>query len=168
MGSSSPGVYLLDTNVILEAVRTSTWNAITGGLTIETVEACRDECLRGDTFSAGYVNVSMKDLSRTAAIHTVSSNELADLLLREGASGLDEGERDLLAHALGRPQVEVFWVCSPDRAALRFAVQEGLQDKLVSLEALVTQVGGRPKPGLRSHFSTRWLATEKTRALLSP
>jgi hypothetical protein len=35
-------VVLVDTNVIIEAIRTRCWNALTGGLRVETVAECRD------------------------------------------------------------------------------------------------------------------------------
>lgn len=41
-------VVLVDTNVVMEAVRTHCWNAMAGGLWVETVEECREEALRGD------------------------------------------------------------------------------------------------------------------------
>ena len=64
---------LIDTNVIIEAVRTGCWAAITGQLQVETVEACRLEVLGGTSATiSGYVPVSENDLHRLASIHAVS------------------------------------------------------------------------------------------------
>ncbi|MEQ9568743.1 MAG: hypothetical protein RLN75_01020 [Longimicrobiales bacterium] len=39
---------LLDTNVVIEAVRTKRWKAISGGLTLETVRECESEIDAGE------------------------------------------------------------------------------------------------------------------------
>jgi hypothetical protein len=158
-------LYLLDTNSIIEAVRTNCWNAITGSLRIETVAECREECLRGDRLSTGYVSVSGAELARLAAVHPVSEMERAALLLVPSAASLDAGELDLFAHAYGRRD-EAWFVCSPDRASVRLAVELGVHDRLISLSELVRLTGTRPSPRLRSHFEQAWLSSERTAALL--
>jgi hypothetical protein len=160
----SPG-YLPDTNAIIEAVRTGCWNAITGGLNVETVTQCRDECLRGDRLSTGYVAVSPADLSRLAAIHPVSEEEVAMLLLVPEAAALDRGERDLFAHAYGRSD-DVWLVCSPDHASVDLGVALGWEDRLISLGDMLRLVGGRADPPFRSHFESSWLSRQRTLALL--
>lgn len=158
-------VHLLDTNAIIEAVRVGVWGAVAGGLAIETVEACREECRRGDRLSDGYVSVSEADLNRLAAVHAVSEEERAGLLLETDASSLDRGELDLHAHARVRPNGG-WTICSPDLAAVRLGVAMEWGDRLVSLEELVRSVGARPSPALRPHFTRRWLSRTRTRALL--
>lgn len=158
-------LYLLDTNAIIEAVRTGCWNAITGGLHVETVTECRDECLRGDRLSTGYVTVSPADLSRLAAIHPVSEEEMAMLLLVPEAAALDDGERNLFAHAYGRSD-DVWLVCSPDHASVDLGVALGWEDRLISLADMLRLVGGRADPPLRSHFDSPWLSRHRTLALL--
>jgi len=160
-------VYLLDTNAILEAVRTGTWGALTGGLSIETVEECREECLRGDCFSSGYIAVTEDDLARATQIHLVSHSEQATLTLQTDASALDDGERDLFAHARSRPEEDEAWlICSADRACVLVGVALGWKDRLVSLEAAIDAVGATADPPLRRHFKEKWLSVERTRALL--
>lgn len=73
--------YLLDTNSVIESVRCGIWNAITGNLSIETVEECRKECLRGDTLSGGYIVVSDAELDRLTAVHPVTGSH--DELFRD-------------------------------------------------------------------------------------
>lgn len=159
-------VYLFDANVIIEAVRTKTWNALTGALAIETVAECAEECRRGDTLLSGYVSVSQKDLDRLARVHAVPAAQVATVLLREEASSLDPGERDLFARALALPEHTEWLLCSPDHASVRFAVAVGCGERLVSLEEALTDSGARPSPALREHFSTRWLSMARTRAML--
>ena len=129
---------LFDTNVIIEAVRTQCWNAITGQVSIETVGACRVEALAGSAATIrNYVPVVPR------------------------ADSLDEGEHDLLAHAYARS--EPFLLCSPDKAAIRAAVALGIGDRLVSLDELVAEVGARPRPALREQFTSSWLVSFRSR-----
>lgn len=164
VATNSP-VYLIDTNAIIESVRVGVWNALTGGLPLETVEECADECRRGDTFADGYISVSDADLRRTSAIHQVSESDRAALLLQTDVSSLDQGELDLHAHALTRSDSN-WLICSPDGAAVKIGVALGWQDRLVPLEQLVDSVGARPRLGLRQHFRTHWLSRQRTAALL--
>jgi hypothetical protein len=108
---------LIDTNAIIEAVRTGCWSAITGQLRVETVEACRQEALTSpSTPLPGYVPVSEKDLRRLASVHAVGSVVRAAFkLVYEDADGLDAGEHDLLAYARSLSD-EAWVVCSPDKA----------------------------------------------------
>lgn len=166
MSSASP-IHLLDTNSIIESVRVGAWNALTGGLDIQTVLECAEECRRGDTLSSGYISVSEPDLSRLSAVHAVSEAEKAALFIQTNASSLDHGELDLYAHALARTGVQ-WLICSPDHASVKVGVALGWQDRLISLEELVDQVGARPRATLRQHFTKRWLSRERTKALLGP
>lgn len=161
-----PPEYLFDTNAILEAVRTATWNSLTGHLSIATVEECALECRRGDRLSSGYVVVSDGDLLRLANLHKVGDAEVATVLLRPGSSALDPGERDLFAHALHRGRSDTWFICSPDLASIRFAVAIGISDQLISLEQAISMVSARISPPLRQHFSTDWLVRERTKAKL--
>lgn len=164
----SEATVLVDTNVIIEAVRTGCWKAVTGGLAVETVEECRDETQRG-AGRRGYVEVGTEELSRLRAVHRVDDIARAGLLLAApAAAALDAGERDLLAHALRSTSAgEVLWVlCSPDRAAVRAMVQLGLHEHLRSLQELLSAVGGAGEDRLAAQFCTRWLVEARTAALL--
>jgi hypothetical protein len=159
-------VLLVDTNVIIEAVRTGCWRAVTGHMTVETVEVCKEESGRGNADRAGYVVVSAEELSRIARVHPVSGVERAALALDyPEAAGMDAGERDLFAHAKGR-QDEHWMLCSPDKASIRAAVSLGWADRLRSLGALVHQLGARPRPSLKTHFEESWLSHWRTHFLL--
>ena len=156
---------LFDTNAIIEAVRVGCWNAITGGAAVFTVSACCAEALAGDS-TAGYVPVTKGDLGRLSAEYTVSDEERATFYLRyEDGDGMDEGERDLFAHALGRDTMDLR-ICSPDRASVRAALELGWGDKLISLDEAIGLVGCKPRIRLESHFKTHWLAACRTQILL--
>jgi len=158
---------LIDTNAIIEAVRTGCWSAITGQLRVETVEACRQEALPSPPTSVpGFVPVSEKDLRRLASVHAVDSVVRAAFKLAyEDADGLDAGEHDLLAYAHSLSD-EAWVVCSPDKASIRAAVALGFGDELCSLEELIAAVGTRPRYSLRGHFSTHWLVSFRTKVRL--
>lgn len=160
---------LVDTNVVIEAVRTKCWNALTGGLRVETVEECRDEALRGDRGRPGYVAVGEGDLSRLAAVHRVTELERATFGMEyPDAQNMDAGERDLFAHAYARAagSDSVWLLCSPDRASIRAAVALGWHDRLRSLAALAEAVGARASAPLADHFGKRWLSDFRTICLL--
>lgn len=160
---------LVDTNVILEAVRTRCWNAVSGALRMETVEECREETRRGDGTRAGYVPVTEADLDRLAAVHVVTATERAVFLLaRPDAQGLDAGERDLFAHAYARMERgdDVWLVCSADRTAIRVALGLGWGDRIRSLGALVEDVGAQPRHPLSRHYGEPWLREFRTACLL--
>lgn len=158
---------LIDTNAIIEAVRTGCWPAITGQLRLETVETCRQEVLASPpTPAPGYVAVSEEDLRRLASVHAVDSVVRAAFKLDyDGADGMDAGEQDLLAHAHGLSD-HAWVVCSPDKASIRAATALGFGDHLCSLEELVGVVGARPRFPLRAHFTTEWLVSFRTKVLL--
>jgi hypothetical protein len=162
-------VVLVDTNVVLEAVRTRCWNAIAGGLCVETVEECRDEALRGDRGRPGYLPVSEQDLGRIRKVHPVSAVERATFgMAYADAQSMDPGERDLFAHAYARGvRGDAVWIlCSADRACVRAAVALGWHERMHSLGALAAAVGAHPNPPLLDHHGERWLSRVRTEYLL--
>lgn len=161
-------VILVDTNIILEAVRTGVWKAIAGGAQVHTVRECVDESRRGDRFSGSYISVNDDDLARLDHVHTVDETHRATLDLELSDIGLDDGERDLYADCLSRSDPPKWVLASPDRAAVRAAVRLGWRDRLVSLEALAREVGCPPARlgELRRHFRSSWLKSVRTDALL--
>lgn len=153
-------VILLDTNVIIEAFRTRCWNAITTHFSIQTVEACCEEALTGDSLRPGYVNVDAAQLNKgLRERYGVSPGQRAVLATRlADPDTLDAGEFDLLAHALGRSDD---WLAScADRAAVNAALELGLEERFVSLYALARAAGARP--ALKYHFTDPWLSEVRT------
>ena len=162
-------VVLMDTNVIIEAVRTGTWNSLTGALYVETVEECRDEAQRGDSTDPTYVSVLDADLARLHAVHSVSKHERAEYLLADPeAVAMDPGEQDLFAHAYQRIKAgnQAWVLCSSDKASIWAAVRIKISDQLKSLEAACDTVGARPKLPLKSHHRELFLSKYRTEYLL--
>lgn len=150
--------------IIIEAVRTGCWNAITGQREVITVRECAEELLRGDATGPGYIVVPREAVER-ASVETVSPKAAATFRLRyPDADGLDKGERELLAHALTRS--DDFRVCSCDKAAVRAAHTLGFLDRVVSLEIIADEVGARPNPGLHVQFTEKFLSDWRTRLRL--
>lgn len=157
---------LVDTNIIIEAVRTGCWTALTAHFSVQTVEKCCEEARTGEVHRRGYVEVSEKVLREGLGVHRVSTVELADLDLRDPeAFRLDAGERHLWAHALGRDDAWIASCC--DQAAVNAAVRLGWEDRLVSLEDLVTAAGARHAVRqLKQQFASARLSAWRTVALL--
>lgn len=146
---------LVDTNVILEAHRCQCWKPIAGGLQLETVEMCVAEAFTGHQRRRSQVLIDPVVLRQSfSAVHEVSKIALANIALMDGPA-LDEGERALWAHALGRQDV---WVlCGPDAASMRFGYMNGFRDRMLSLEELLASVGTKPPNELRAHYKAGWL-----------
>lgn len=152
------GPVLVDTNVILEGHRAACWRALAGSFRVETVTDCVTETQTGFQRRRPEQRIDEAALrAALAAVHDVSPVQRAAALLRDEAMAtLDDGERALWAHALGR---EDAWVlCGPDKASLRVGVRLGFRERLVALEALLDRVGHRPKVPLRENYTSRWLA----------
>jgi len=158
---------LVDTNIIIEAVRTGCWNGLTTHFSAETVEKCCEEVRTGEAHRAGYVKVDELALRTRLTVHKVSGVMLFELGQRHpDADRLDAGERHLWAHALGRND-EWLAACS-DRAAVNAAVRLGWEDRLVSLQELVTAAGARTVlRSLKGQFSSARLSEWRTAGLLA-
>src|SRR5215204_3865799 len=118
------GAVLVDTNIILECHDKRCWGALVGAY----------QALRRSL----------------AAVHPVTDQQIAEVLLNGGAS-LDEGERALWAHALSRTD-ETWILCGPDRASMRFGYAVGMRARLVSLGGLFDDIRYRRSTALRPHF----------------
>jgi hypothetical protein len=160
-------VILVDTNIIIEAVRIGCWSALRSTFRVETVEKCREEARTGNQRRAGYVTVDDAALRDDLAVHAVTDMELASLgLACEVSTTLDAGERHLWAHAFSR-QGAWFATCC-DRAAVRVAINLRWEDKLVSLEELVRVLGTRATlDALKDQFRTATLSGWRTDAILA-
>ncbi|WP_294392959.1 hypothetical protein [uncultured Sphingomonas sp.] len=147
-----PGPVLIDNNALSEALRVGAWNALSNGLMLETVEEVAGEALTGHLRREV---IDPIELRARVAVQPVEDAARVALAVRT-AVYLDPGERDLWAHALTR--IDGWILCGPDRSSVRAAVELGLQDRLISLEALLDSVGFRPKSALRAAYSKAWLA----------
>lgn len=146
--------------IVIEAVRTGCWNAITGQCAVVTVEECADELRRGDPSMRGYVTVTQQDITRMTVEPLPPPAAAQFRLAYPAADGLDPGERDLVAFAT--TVTGDFRLCSCDKAAVVAAHALGWLDRVVSLEAVVGAVGARPNPGLRTQFTEVQIRTWRT------
>lgn len=154
----------MDTMIVVEAVRTGCWNAITGQRLVVTVPECAEELERGDPERPGYVALQAKEIARLS-VEPLSPTAPARLRLEyPDADGLDAGERDLLALALERPGNARIVSC--DKAAVRAAHALGLLDRVMSLEDLAASVGARPHPAIKVQYTEASLRTWRTKLLL--
>ncbi len=144
----------MDTNVILEAHRTGSWPALTGGYGVETVEDCVTETQTGFQRRRPERRIDEARLrDRLAGVHRVGDLERAVLGIQAGEIALDRGEASLWAHALSRDDDWI--ICGPDKASLRCGEMLGLHERLVSMEGLLDEVGHRPRTALREAFTRR-------------
>lgn len=61
-------IVLVDTMIVIEAVDTGCWNAITGQLPIATSVECAEELRRGEVSRPGYVPVAERDILRATLL----------------------------------------------------------------------------------------------------
>ncbi len=157
---------LVDTNVIIEAHRTDTWRALTGGYRVETVEDCVIETQTGFQLRRPEQSIAFSQLRASLATeHQVDDRQRADLLLRIEGIALDRGEESLWAHALGR--ADEWILCGPDKASLRCGTRLGFRDRIVSLQKLLEGVGHNPRIALNSHYTKKWLDAALFEVLLA-
>jgi hypothetical protein len=144
---------LLDNCAISACFELGGWNALVKRYRLETVEEVAIEA------ATGFQHHEIIDpaiFRQQVIVHKVTRNDrLARAVEYESLGALDDGERDLWIHALGRQDA---WVlCGPDIASIRFGVLAGHAGRLVSLEELLDQIGQKPKGRMREHFTKKWL-----------
>ncbi len=161
---AAAGIVLVDTMIVIEAVDTGCWNAITGQRRLVTVAECENELKRGNPATPGHVTVTDEDIAR-CEVKALSDADRAEFQLRyPGAQRLDRGERDLLAFASSLQGD--FMLCSCDKAAVVAAHALGLLDRVVSLEALAESVGARPNRAFKRQYTEQLLGIWRTSFLL--
>lgn len=124
----SPPAILADTNIIIELVRVGAWEKLRAHESVVSVRQCCEEALSGIPGSRGRLPVTEKHLEPPLQVAEVTDAERAALYVAcPGAGALDDGERDLLAHAHarvtagGNPSSAFVIVCA-DQAAVRGAL----------------------------------------------
>jgi hypothetical protein len=155
------GPVLMDNCAISGAIRAGVWNMLLGGYAMETVEEVAREA--GTLFRKLPEHYELAEGFRRLTIHGVDTLARAELAMRTSGLPLDEGERDLWAHAIGRDDA---WIlCGPDIASLRAAVRLGLGDRIVSLESLLGGLGVNNKK-LSQEQTEKWLRSTMGRLIL--
>lgn len=145
---------LVDTNVLIEAHATGCWRALCGHYAIETVLKCSEEAQTGRIRLDRKVVIPDRELRETLRwIEPITEPETISVDLLDG-EGLHAGEKHLWTYALRRPGD---WVlCGPDKASLRFGYDQGLRQRLVSLEELLKPINVKARPSVRRHFTRSW------------
>lgn len=150
------GTVLTDANTMIEAHRVGCWKALTGAYHVETVEKCFEETQTG--FQRRRPEEIIDPVALRAsleAIHPVTLRQRVAATRMENGPYLDEGELHLWAHALTRTDV---WVlCGPDNASMRFGFLQGHRGRLVTLGSLLDDIGFRPAVDLRTNYLRTWL-----------
>jgi hypothetical protein len=164
--STSVRPILVDTNVILEGHRTGSWRTLARRFLVETVMDCVTETQTDFQRRRPEQRIDEAELRGSlSAVHAVSDAERAVALLRDDlVRFLDPGEQALWAHAFGRS--DAWLLCGPDMASVRLGVRLGLRDRMVALEALLDEVGRRPRLALRANYTKTWLAACLTKLAL--
>ena len=155
---------LVDAMIVIEAVRTGCWNAITGQRHIITVSTVAEELQRGDPGVEGYVLVTEAHIARMQVDELNPLDAVTFRLQYADADGMDDGERDLMAHTMSLS--EAYEVCSCDKALVRAAHAMGAIERVVSLETLSTSTGARPRPSLKVQFTEGRLSEWRTTLML--
>jgi hypothetical protein len=150
-------IILVDTCIIIEAVRTNCWKAICSHFVIESVEKCEEEARTGYGRRPGYVTIDETALRLgIKRAHQVTNHDRAQLAIALAtAYSLDDGERDLLAHAYCRK--DAFLIASADKAAVLATLDLGWRDRIISLEKIAKASGINPV--LKLQYCENWLST---------
>ena len=156
-------VVLVDTNVLIEAHRTGCLAAIAGAFSLHTVEAVIVETQTGFHLRRKTQTIDEKWLrDHMRHIAAVSDEQLFVFDEQHGEVGLHDGEKALVIYAETLMGKDVWYLNSPDKATVRYAISRGWSDRLISLEAMCERVGVRPKESFAGNFTERWLGQAKT------
>ena len=144
---------LLDNCAISACVAAGAWAALASRYTLETVEEVEREA------TTGYQHrqiIPPAEFRKQVKVHNVTDEARFEAqTVHVGLGKIDEGERDLWVHALSRGGG---WIlCGPDIASIKFGVLAGFQDRLISPEQLLDDIGHRPKHKLQEHQTRKWL-----------
>ena len=146
----------MDTNAIAAAVAVNQWHNLKQNYQIETVRKCVEEALRPNRKGAVLVDLPEDKFTQGVKVHEVD-DRLRFVLKSEGVPDLDDGELDLLAYA--KTQRDYWWLCGPDRAAVRALHVIGKLDRSVSLERLIQAYMKKGKfSGLEYGQTEAWLS----------
>lgn len=155
---------LVDTCVIIEAIRINCWKALCQHLCVETVQCCVDECCNGDPLTPGRVPIVRDELvGSLTKVHVVSDLMLASLKLEnDNLPALDDGELHMMAWLHSNPSEAILtMVSTADRAAVRAAHVLKLLDRVISLQELAqsAHIGAKQLVKLERHYTQDWLST---------
>lgn len=158
-------IVFIDTNAIAAAHRVQVWGAVRTAFHLITAGTCVEEATRPNRAGETLVDKTADELAAELDVRMADDAMRFALIERLGDSVvLDPGERDLLALAVAAG-LRVWWLCGPDKAALRALHVLGWADHMVSVEEMA-HVAGTPARGLEPHETNRWLAAKRTQLKL--
>ena len=157
-------VVLVDATLLIEVHHAGCLSALAAGFRLQTVEVCVRETQDGSLSRSPEHRIDETQLrSVLDAVHAVTDGERARVAALGGPI-LDDGERDLWAHALGR--VDAWLLSGPDRASMRFGYHADMRSRLVTLERMLRVIGHTPKTAIRDHYREAWLDDLMTKCVL--
>lgn len=144
---------LLDNCAISACHEVGGWGALVARYRLESVETVQSEAATG--FQHREI-IDPREFRKSVIVHSVDlADRLALQLEYPSLASLDEGERDLWVHALGRQDG---WIlCGPDIASIKFGIEVGYRERLVSLEQLFDEIGFKPQTRLQENQTKKWL-----------
>ena len=157
-------IVLIDTNVILEAHRVCCWKPLSDYFGLYTVDKVIEETQTGYQNRNPEQTIDVNFLKTTFA-HIEVINEVQVIafdLTAEKSIPLDDGEKALIiyAHTLGK---KVWFLNSPDKAAIKYACKMGWSDNLVSLESMTMHLKLKLNQALKQNYTSHWLSQQKFR-----
>jgi hypothetical protein len=159
-GAARLQTVFVDTNIIIEAIRTGCWKSLVGSYNIQTVEKVKEEALQGRHDTAGYIVVPATDFDSNVQVHSVTQEQLAVAILHyPDLALLDEGEKHLLACAFSCANMP-YILTTADKAAIRASCGLGFEDRLKSLEELARK--GTCKRVLKEGYTKKKMDSVKT------
>lgn len=179
---------LIDTNIIIEAVRVGAFSRLRAHGRLTTMKRCCEEALSGIPGWSGRVSVIEADLAPPLVVLDVEDAQRVHAALRHAdLSVLGDGERDLLTYAfvcagaadggdtgaMGRALKKAgfavnnsgddFRIATADQAAVRVAIAMGFGDRLTSLEEMLRDAGIKANAKFKRHYTRAALVEWKTR-----
>ncbi len=146
----------MDTNAIAAAVAVKQWHNLKQNYQIETVRKCVEEALRPNRHGQVLVDLPEDKFIQGVKVHEVDDRQRFELM-RQDVPDLDDGELDLLAFA--QKERDYWWLCGPDRAAIRALHAIGKLERSVSLERLIQTYSQKGKAPKLEHVQTEaWLS----------
>ncbi|WP_258807261.1 hypothetical protein [Pseudidiomarina sp. CB1] len=148
---------LVDTNIIIEAHRTSLLNEMLGCLNLATVEMCVTETETGAQNRDPVQNIDEALIREKMQIFSPSEDEIVMASMElPGLGEVDAGELHLLTQAYLLTDQKVWFLASPDKHPMRLAIEYGWRERLVSMESVCRSANSRRKLSLRDNFTESW------------
>jgi hypothetical protein len=138
------------------------WKSLSGYFSLHTVDKVIEETQTGYQNRRPEQTIDVSALKSTFThIEVISDLQIIEFdMSNQKNMPLDDGEKALIiyAHMLNQ---KVWFLNSPDNAAIKYACTYGWSDGLVSLEAMSKHLSVSLKQPFRQNFTESWLANQK-------